>query len=151
MRNEQSKGSCEIDIFSKFVMKGNFLYDLDTVEKRSPPEPDIICTHQVSGVVAFELVEICDSKLAEFNATVEVGGVYYMRIADPTTKIVEKKLSRTYETRYPIELLCYTEGRVGTPASTIAKTIFARIQSHAHPFRRVWLFSYGVASEVWST
>ncbi|QOJ19328.1 MAG: hypothetical protein HRU77_00600 [Gammaproteobacteria bacterium] len=150
MRNEQSKGSCEIEIFSKFVIEGNFPYDLGTVEKCSPPEPDIICTHQVAGIVAFELVEICDPKLAEFNATIEVGGVYYMRIADPTTKIIKKKLSRTYETRYPIELLCYTEGRVGTPASIIAKTIFASIQSHAHPFHRVWFFSGGVASEVWS-
>lgn len=150
MRNEQSKGSSEIEIFTKFVVKGDLPYDLDTVEKCSPPEPDIICTHQVAGVVAFELVEICDPKLAEFNATIEVGGVYYMRLADPTIRIIEKKLSRTYETRYPIELLCYTEGRVGTPASIIAERIFASIQSHTHPFRRIWLFSHGVANEAWS-
>ena len=47
--------------------------DLATAEKRTPPEPDILCTHRTEGSVAFELVEICDPNLARFNATVTDG------------------------------------------------------------------------------
>lgn len=150
MRTEKSKGSIEIEFFSEFVTASNLPYDLSTVEKRSPPEPDIICAHQTDGLVAFELVEICDPNLAEFNANVTVGGAHYMRTADPTPKIIKKKLSRKYKTTYPIELLCYTAGRVVTPARIITLTILPQLQSLSHPFRRVWLLSRGEVCEVWS-
>lgn len=150
MRSEQSKGINEIALFSAFVTAADLPYDLSTVEKRVPPQPDIVCAHQSEGLIAFELVEICDPTLARFNATVKEGGTYYMRTADPCVPIIRKKLSREYETTYPIELLCYTAGRVVTPANVIIPKIRPYLRSHRHVFRRAWLLSRGKAYEVWS-
>ncbi len=150
MRTEQSKGTSEIIIFSAFVNGANLPYDLGTVEKRVPPKPDILCQHQTDGLVAFELVEICDAKLAQFNATVKEGGTYYIRTADPSAQIIRKKLRRKYETTYPIELLCYTAGRVVTPANVIIPTIRPYLRSVRHVFRRAWLLSQGKVYEVWN-
>ena len=86
--------------------------DRNSVEKRSPPEPDILCTLQSEGTVAFELVEMCDPQLAKSIATASDG---YLRTSDPSANIISKKLRKKYETDAPIELLCYTAGRIVTP------------------------------------
>ena len=76
MRSEHTKGKNEIEVFRAFVSAGNLPYDLSAVEKRVPPQADIVCVHEFDGPIAFELVEICDPRLAEFNATVKDGGAY---------------------------------------------------------------------------
>jgi hypothetical protein len=150
MRTEHIKGAREIEIFSRFVPASKLPFDLNTIEKRQPPEPDILCTHLDDGAVAFELVEICDPNLAEFMSTVTEGGVFYMRTVDPSAQIVRKKLRREYETDYPVELLCYTNGRVITPADVILPTIRPYLASWRSTFRRAWLLSRGVVHHVWS-
>jgi hypothetical protein len=150
MRGEQTKGVAEVDIFRAFVRAAQLPYIVKTAEKRSPPEPDVLCQHETEGFVAFELVEICDPNLAQFIATVEDGGAYYMRTADPSPQIIKKKLKRKYETSHPVELLCYTAGRVVTPPSVMVPRLRPYIRSARHAFRRAWLFSRGVAHEIWS-
>lgn len=149
MRTEHAKGSHEVDVFAAFVKAATLPYDLASIEKRLPPEPDILaCSDE--GMVAFELVEICDQNIARFNATVRKGGVYYMRTADPTPQIIEKKLRCKYKTEYPIELLCYTAGRVVTPPNVIIPRLRPYLRSVSHMFRRAWLFSQKRAFEVWN-
>lgn len=150
MATEQTKGNREIEIFSRFVSTSKLPIDPATIEKREPPEPDILCTHLDEGPLAFELVEICDPNLAEFMATVTEGGAYYMRTADPSAQIIRKKLRRKYQTDYPIELLCYTDGRVITPADVILPTIRPYLASWKSIFRRAWLLSRGDVHHVWS-
>jgi hypothetical protein len=150
MGTEHTKGAREIEIFSRFISASKLPIDLGTIEKREPPQPDILCTHLDDGPVAFELVEICDHNLAEFMSTVSEGGAYYMRTSDPSSQIVRKKLRRRYQTDYPIELLCYTDGRVITPANVILPTIRQYMASWRGPFRRIWLLSRGDVHYVWS-
>lgn len=147
---ERTKTNREIDVFHRFISASRIQIDPATIEKREPPEPDILCTHLEDGPIAFELVEICDSNLAEFMATVTDGGAYYMRTADPSAKIIRKKLRRKYQTDYPVELLCYTDGRVITPANVILPTIRPYIASSKSIFRCAWLLSRGDVYRVWS-
>lgn len=151
MTTEETKGNREMEIFVRFVDISKLPIDLATVEKREPPEPDILCTHRDEGRLAFELVEICDPNLAEFMATVSQGGAYYMRTADPSAKIIRKKLRRKYQTACPIELLCYTDGRAITPANVILPRIRPYLTSWKNTFRRAWLLSRGHAYHVWSS
>ena len=149
MRSEHAKGKNEIDVFCAFVSAGKIPYALSAVVKRVPRPPDMFFVHESDGPIAFELVEICDPRLAEFNATVKEGGAYYMRTADPSAQIVKKKLSRKYQTNYPIELLCYTAGRVVSPANFIISTIRPLFRARRHAFCRAWLLSRGRVHEVW--
>ena len=64
MTSELTKGEMEVGVFLRFLEASHLPIDRNSVEKRSPPEPDILCTHQSEGAVAFELVELCDSRLA---------------------------------------------------------------------------------------
>jgi hypothetical protein len=149
MDNELTKGMREVEIFSRFVSSAELPIDLDTIEKCNPPEPDILCAHRDDGPVAFELVEICDPNLAEFFSTVDEGGAFYMRTGDPTPWIIRKKLRRTYQTEYPMELLCYTDGRVVTPAEVILPNLRLFLAPYRGPFRRAWLLSRGDVYHVW--
>lgn len=150
MATEQNKGRREIEIFICFVSASGLPINPATVEKRQPPEPDISCTHREDGRLAFELAEICDPKLATFMSTVTEGGAYYMRTADPSRQIIQRKIRRKYQTDYPVELLCYTDGRIITPADVILPTIRPYLASWKSAFRRAWLLSRGQVHHVWS-
>jgi hypothetical protein len=64
MASEFAKGEAEVAVFLRFLEASRLPIDRNSIEKRSPPEPDILCTYQSEGAVAFELVEMCDSRLA---------------------------------------------------------------------------------------
>ena len=149
MRTEEIKADRELEVFSEFVAVSNLPFNLRTTEKRIPPQPDILSTHPEDGLVAFELVEICDSNLAEFFSTVKEGGAYYMRTGDPSAQIITKKLRKRYKTEHPIELLCYTDGRVITPADVVIPTIRPYLRSFEHVFRRAWLLSRHHVYALW--
>ena len=53
-----------IRIFERFVALTDSMGLWSWVENRAPPEPDILCSHIADGVVAFELVEMCDPLIA---------------------------------------------------------------------------------------
>ena len=53
----------EIEIFRSFVAASGLDIDVSSIEKREPPEPDILCCID-GNKVAFELVELIDDKLA---------------------------------------------------------------------------------------
>ena len=57
-------GPREIQIFNRFARAAGLTVDETSIEKRNPPEPDILC--RVNGVAqAFELVEIIDQDHAQ--------------------------------------------------------------------------------------
>ena len=147
MRSERDKGDDEIDAFLRFVKAANLSIDVSTIEKRNPPEPDLRCVHEVDGAIAFELVELCDPKMAKAQA--ELSGAY-IRTSDPSTGIIAKKLSRKYKTNLPIELLCYTNGRIVTPDSHILLRVRPYLRSWRHVFRRAWLMGRKGTYEIWS-
>ena len=152
MTTEQDKATVELAVFSDFVRLANLPIDIETLEKRKPPEPDLLCTHATDGKIAFELVELCDPNLARAFAKPRPNsdGVEYIRTSDPSSMIVRNKLRKVYKTAYPIELLCYTAGRVITPSDVILPTILPLLGSFRHTFRRAWLLSENRVFDVWS-
>lgn len=54
----------ELSIFSSFVMATKLAVTPNSIQKRQPPEPDILCSIEGRGDVAFELVEIVDESMA---------------------------------------------------------------------------------------
>ena len=150
MNGEAIKGERELEIFAEFVrLSGNPIH-MASVAKRLPPEPDILCTHDEAGLVAFELVELCDPNLAQAFANPSRPGNDYVRTSDPSAWIIQKKLRKSYRTDHPIELLCYTDGRIITPANVILPTIRPRLRSFNHVFRRAWLLSKQQVFVVWN-
>ena len=136
MASELAKGIMEVAVFLRFLEASHLPIYRNSVEKRFPPEPDILCTHQSEGAVAFELVEMCDSRLASSIAKASDG---YLRTSDPSPNIMSKELRKKYETDVQIELLCYTAGRIVTPDDVILQMIKLYLRTWRHTFRRAWL------------
>lgn len=136
MTSENSKGEAEVAVFMRFLEASQLPIIQATVEKHFPPKPDILCMHQSEGKIAFELVELCDPRIAKSIA--QASGEY-LRTSDPSALIIQKKLRKKYETDVPIELLCYTAGRIVTPDNVILPTITPYLRSWRHIFRRAWL------------
>lgn len=150
MSTEKTKGGQEIEMFSKFVKASKLPFDLDTLQKLVPPAPDILCEHRQYGPMAFELVEICDSRLASAKSRLANGGVEYSRTTDPTWDIVRKKLKCKYKCQHPIELLCYTYGRVVTPHQMISQKLRQCVSlMRKSCFRKVWLRTAKGVSLIW--
>ena len=146
MATELVKGETEVAVFLRFLEASHLPIYRNSVEKRFPPEPDILCTHQSEGAVAFELVEMCDSRLASSIAKASDG---YLRTSDPSPNIISKKLRKRYETDVSTELLCYTAGRIVTPDNVILPTIKPYLSSWRHTFRRAWLLGRKGVYVVW--
>lgn len=146
MRSEQAKGADEIKIFLRFMQAVDLPIAAGSVEKRDPPEPDLRCIHALDGPIAFELVELCDSNLAKAMSMLSQA---YIRTSDYSARIISKKLRRKYTTNFPIELLCYTNGRIITPDDVIIPTVAQYLRSWRHPFRRAWLLGRKGVHELW--
>lgn len=146
MTSEHTKGETEIAVFMRFLAASQLPIDRNSVEKRSPPEPDILCTHKSEGPIAFELVEMCDPKLAQSIAEASEA---YLRTSDPSAKIISKKLRKEYETDATLELLCYTAGRIVTPDNVILPTIGPYLRSWRHTYRRAWFLGRKGLYVVW--
>jgi hypothetical protein len=53
---DQSKASREMQVFPKFLQKSELPIGRDSVENRTPAEPDILCRHKEQSFIAFEMV-----------------------------------------------------------------------------------------------
>lgn len=147
MSTEISKGEKELEVFMEFLEKSKLPINPVTVEKRLPPEPDIFCQTDSGQCIAFELVEICDRKLAK---AINDASSEYIRTSDPSFEIFTRKLMKTYPVAYQIDLLAYTAGRVVTPDDCIIPRIVQLIGSREHVFKRVWLLGMSGLHCIWS-
>ncbi len=107
MNAEEKKAKREVSVLMKFLKASELPIGTASVESRPPPEPDILCSHQEEGKIAFELAEICSPEIPRAVAKMDETGVTYIRAADTSLYIVRQKLKKRYSTVYPIELLCY--------------------------------------------
>lgn len=159
MRSEYDKAEAELRVFREFARKSSLCIDAESVEKRTGQcEPDIRCYLIGEGVVYFELVELCASDIASAitSAATSNNGVTAFWTTDPSVEIIRKKLGKKYKTeppQSPVELLCYTNGRVITPDDVILESIRPLLLDAVDsPFRRVWLFGNDKLDvyKVWS-
>lgn len=145
MSSEASKGAeTEVPIFLEFIAAANLPIDQQSIEKRMPPEPDIRCCFSNGETVAFEMVEICDSNIArdKLNGS-------YIRTADPSAEIVLRKLKKSYPPGYPVELICYKNGRVVSPDGYIAELLLPILSAEHFQYRKVWLFGSRGVQVLW--
>ena len=149
MSDEYKKGLREVEVFMLFLKASMIDEDQSRVQKRSPPEPDILCHFRNGETVAFELVELCDPNLAKAFADPLNPANQYIRTSDPSGSIFQKKIGRIYETPYPIELLCYADGRIATPTDVIIPTAKRELQGCSHIFRRAWLLRRASIHLLW--
>jgi hypothetical protein len=141
MSSEDEKRRRELAVFSTFLLRSAIPIDPNTVEVRKPPEPDILCRSQHEGLIAFELVELCDPNIAlQFNLKEkDVPDSRAIWTSDPSTRIFKNKLAKRYVTNHPVELLCYSAGRLITPDDVIISTLLYDIEVVGTGiFRRVW-------------
>jgi hypothetical protein len=138
MRSEDIKGDVEVEVFKRFLPMSGLPIDPRSVEKQTPPSPDILCVHQTDGPISFELTELCDPNIAQMlNA--DDPTPKFVWTSDPSPRIFRKKLRKTYPVAHPLELLCYTAGRIVTPDDVLLPTIRPIFESRRSPFRRAWL------------
>lgn len=145
MASEHEKGEIELELFRCFLRLAKLPIEPHSVEKRLPPEPDILCRHRLDGPVAFELVELCDRKIAK---SIAQASEVYLRTSDPSAAVISRKLRSNYETSAPIELLCYS-GRIVTPDNVIIQTITPYFRSRRHVFRKAWFLGRKGLHVVW--
>jgi len=65
MTDRERHGSRERKFFIRFAEVCGLAVQPDSIEKRKPPEPDILCKIKGEGSVAFEMVELIDPDLAQ--------------------------------------------------------------------------------------
>jgi hypothetical protein len=65
MTSRDRHGLREKRIFLDFAQACGLAIQLDSIEKREPPAPDILCQIDREGAVAFEMVELIDQGLAQ--------------------------------------------------------------------------------------
>lgn len=58
----------ELEVFRQFAETSTLGIDLDTISKRDPPEPDILCRTRSGESLAVELVEVRDEHLAKVTS-----------------------------------------------------------------------------------
>jgi hypothetical protein len=136
-RSEDDKGRVERKVFERFsklrvppVLPGSW-------EKREPPEPDILCSVHGGEIIAYELTEACAPEFAaaETKALREGSAVAWGNDVSEVT--LRKKLSKSYITEYPVELLLYAS-RTALPDDVIQAKIESILANGFGPFRCIW-------------
>jgi hypothetical protein len=138
MPTEDEKSEIEIMTFREFAKRHSLPIDLNSVEKRNPPEPDILCQNVDGSFVAFELAEICNNDLAkELNQPT----CQFFWTSSRLPDILKKKISKVYRTIHPVDLLLYVDGREITPDNVIIPKIKYQVRSIRRSkirFKRIW-------------
>lgn len=142
---EAEKQMRERLVFQKFMMACDLTIDPNGIESRSPPEPDILYTSLNGEKIAFELTEMCSEEIAEaiskdLRKDLRSEDFTYVRTSDPSVRILTDKLSKTYASEYPIELLCYTNGRTVSPDSFVIERVRYLLRLDKGQFRRIWFW-----------
>lgn len=68
MARESEKARKEREAFQLFAERLGVRHKWLSIESRKPDEPDLLGVHMEHGQIAFELVRICDSNIAEVRA-----------------------------------------------------------------------------------
>jgi hypothetical protein len=134
---EEVKAARELNVFlgfAEFAARKGLHVRPDSAVNRRPPEPDILCEVEGEGLVAFELVEIIDSTLAEDISVAARKGVPAAGawVGDTTQERLRKKLYATYGTPHPMELVMWANPFI-TPPRRVAPDVRAEPQGGSRP------------------
>jgi hypothetical protein len=143
MNAEEKKALLERMIFARFASAARPDVDLATVQSCRPPAPDIACLTVSGERLAFELAELCPPEIAKAvgDDLKAGGGAASVPTADPTRRVLLKKLCKSYTCDVPVDLLCYADGYLVTPDDVVLAEMRAVIDAKAEglgPFRSIW-------------
>lgn len=151
MNHQEAQEREELDAFRYFAEHFRPDIMLKSIEKREPPEPDILCCVRDEGYVAFEVVSFTNPEIRREVAHLlkhpEGSGKNYMRLAGPVDvdlqgkpNVLQRKLAKTYKTEYPIELLCYAMEQLIQPPDVVVPTMKVWFENDPNtgPFRHIW-------------
>ncbi len=130
MSNEFEKSKREMENFQEFAERSErsgLSIVPDSIEKRNPPEPDILCRLSDGESVAFELKEICSQVLAKgASDSLKNGGqdgLFFRGDEEAEEGKIKEAFKKHYETEHPMELLFYTYGASFTFLANVIPTI----------------------------
>jgi hypothetical protein len=140
MTREHEKVALELAIFASFANRMNLGAEDVRNGDATKGEPDILCTLQGEGEVAYELAEACAPEFAEAEtrARKDKDSVAFAWGNDVSEVTIRNKLQKTYCVQRPLDLLLYTNGRTALPDDVITDKIIPLLAKGLGPFRRVW-------------
>jgi hypothetical protein len=100
----------EISAFRDFLEYSNLAIVPDSIEKRKPPEPDILCRLTNDDDLAFELVEICHPGNAAFVGSAVIIG----RLLEETYRNLSRELRIRFDSRFAGKPLSFAFGSEAT-------------------------------------
>ena len=143
--DDEQKSKREFRVFQEFTERSGLAIDPDSIEKRNPPEPDMLCRVSGEGYVAFELKELCDEEIAKTISDLiktKNEEPVYLRTGTPRHNFMRRTRKKKYECNHPIELLFYTADRFILPPDVIIPEIQFYFDNNRHTFRRVWFMGF---------
>lgn len=141
--DEDQKSRVELAVVRQFMKEAGLTVVEDSIEKRLPPEPDVLCELEGDGVVYFELTEACAPEFAKLRSDSENTGAFAWG-SDATADTLKKKLGKQYGVCEPVELLIYTNAATALPDDVLIPRLRPILGSGIGQFRRVWLFGDAV-------
>lgn len=150
MSKHAAKQERELAIFKRFIAATNFPVTTDSIQNCEVPKPDIRCEVAGEGPVWFEIAETCSQDVARAFNTPPEDGVFVGWVGENTEETVAKKVSKSYESDGPIELLMYDDGRTPKTDQMLIDSIDYVLKSGTGAFRRVWFFGKSGVHQVWS-
>ncbi len=124
MTQADDKARDELMVFHKFIQLSGLSVILDSIENGNPDEhePDILCEIEGEGPMAFELTEFADESIAEeidrlLKCQEDAVGNFIW--AGEVMHILGNKFTKRYERSRPIDLICYTDGRIFLPPDVL--------------------------------
>lgn len=113
----------EVQVFREFLRKSDLAFELDSIEKREPPEPDILCRSSQGEWVAFELVEVCVRENAAFMGRAPV----VAELIERTYKTLSPELRAKFDDRFSGRPLSFEFGREAS--TNLIRDLLPRILS----------------------
>jgi len=148
--NSSDKQSRELAFFREFIERSDLDLDGSTATNRNPPEPDIRCLDKDHRPHAFELVELCDSEIAELYGKRALPETSAMFLGGPDFSKVRRKLTNNYVTDAPCHLLCYADGRTAAPDDLLIAELMEIDFSEQSNFRSVWFMGEKQVRQLFS-
>ena len=100
MTSKDPHGQQEIDVFREFAKASDKHIIIESILKRDPPEPDIICEIKDKGLIAFELVRLIPEedahRIALWASTRTAIKNYYNQLAQSERIVFDIKHSNAF-------------------------------------------------------
>jgi len=145
MNRESRKSEYQRSRFLLFLERSGVNIARDSIRDgiAARKEPDLICKYTDGSEVGFELGRIVDPMLSEVLNLKEPRNGEVTVTTDSSEAIVRRKLGKTYEVPFPVELLLHREDPNISTDDMIVPTI-RPLCKEEHGFVRVWYMGNAV-------